>query len=85
MRDLLLGQAPTALSKGELHVSAAFLGAVLYVCTVRGFGVLPLVGEVAAIAGTAVIRLLAIRWHITAPEPFDLPAWLRRHRGAGPT
>ena len=80
MRDLLLGQAPTALSKGELHVSAAFLGAVIYVSLVGGFGVLPLVGEVTAIAGTAVIRLLAIRWYITAPEPFDLPAWWQRRR-----
>jgi len=80
MRDLLLGQAPSALSKGELHVSAAFLGAVLYVSIVRGLGTAPLVGEVTAIAGTAAIRYLAIRWHITAPEPFDLPAWWRRRR-----
>jgi uncharacterized membrane protein YeiH len=80
MRDLLLGQAPTALSRGELYISAAFLGAVIHVSLVRGLGVQPQAGEVAAIAGTTVIRLLALRWHITAPEPFDLPAWWRRRR-----
>jgi uncharacterized membrane protein YeiH len=80
MRDLLLGQAPTALRKGELYISAAFLGAVTYVFLVDGLGAASVVGEVATIAGTALIRHLALRWHITAPEPFDLPEWWRRRR-----
>lgn len=81
LRDLLSGERPAAFHKGELYVSAAFLAAVSYAVIREGFGAPTGVAEVVAIVVAAGLRLAAIRWRITGPEPFDLPAWWRRRRG----
>ena len=80
MRDLLSGDAPTLFRKGELYVTAAFLAAVAYVALVRLLNVPLRVAEAATIGVGALLRLFALRWHLTAPEPFDLPGWWRRRR-----
>jgi uncharacterized membrane protein YeiH len=81
MRDLLSGEAPAAFRKGELYISAAFLAALTYVAVVMGAGARPLTGELVTVAMGFAVRLAAVRWNITAPEPFDLPAWWRRRNG----
>jgi uncharacterized membrane protein YeiH len=80
LRDLLSGEAPSAFRKGELYVSAAFLAALAYVAVVRGAGLAPLVGELVTLAVACAVRGAALRWHVTAPEPFDLPGWWARRR-----
>jgi uncharacterized membrane protein YeiH len=80
LRDLLSGERPAASQKGELYVTAAFLAAVAYAIIREGIGAPAGVAEAVAIAMAAVLRLAAIRWRITGPEPFDLPAWWRRRR-----
>jgi uncharacterized membrane protein YeiH len=81
MRDVLSGEAPSAFRKGELYISASFLAALTYVAVVIGAGARPLTGELVTVAVGFAIRLAAVRWSITAPEPFDLPAWWRRRNG----
>jgi len=80
LRDLLSGETPTLFRKGELYVTAAFLAALVYVALLR-FVRAPLpIAELATIGFGTSLRLLAMRWHLTAPEPFDLPGWWRRRR-----
>ena len=81
LRDLLSGEVPAAFHKGELYVTAAFLGAVAYVVVRQVIAAPPLVAEAVAIAVTAGLRLAALRWQIHGPEPFDLPGWWQRRRG----
>jgi uncharacterized membrane protein YeiH len=77
MRDIFSGERPKVFVKGELHVTAAALAATLYVLLVRPFGVMPVVGEVACLATATTLRLVAMRWHLTAPTPRDL-RWRKR-------
>jgi uncharacterized membrane protein YeiH len=80
LRDLLSGEVPAAFHKGELYVTAAFLAAVAYVIVRQGIAAPPHVAEAVAIALATGLRLAAIRWRITGPEPFDLPGWWQRRR-----
>ena len=80
MRDLLSGSAPTSFHKGELYVTAALIAAIVYAALARTPSVPPLVCELVAIATAFSIRIAALRWHFTAPEPFDLPRWWRQRR-----
>jgi len=80
LRDLLSGEVPTLFRKGELYVTAAFLAAVVYVALVRLLNVPLRIGELATIGVGTLLRLLAMRWHVTTPEPFDLPGWWRHRR-----
>lgn len=82
LRDLLSDTVPAVLRRGELHATAALIAAAVFSFLVR-FGRAPLfAAEVAALIVAAALRLLAMRWHLTAPEPFDLPAWWRNRRRA---
>lgn len=66
LRDILCNDVPLIFRKGELYASAAWLGAL----TVIGLGQLGLTPMSAAWGGmavTLVLRLLAMRYHITLP------------------
>jgi uncharacterized membrane protein YeiH len=84
MRDILTGQTPAILLRGELHATAAFFGAVSYTL-IRGGGAPRWVAELATVGGAASLRLAARRWHITAPTPGDIAERLRRLRARRPT
>jgi uncharacterized membrane protein YeiH len=79
MRDILTGQTPAILLRGELHATAAFAGAIVYTLA-RGAGLPRWVAEVATVSATSSLRLAARRWHITAPTPADVAERLRRFR-----
>jgi uncharacterized membrane protein YeiH len=81
LRDLLCGEPPAASRKGELYVTASFLAASAYVVAIEGAGAPRRVAEVVTLCVASAIRLAAMRWKVTAPEPFDLPTWWRRRRG----
>jgi uncharacterized membrane protein YeiH len=81
IRDVLSGSRPDVLSKGELNVTAAFLAAVVGAGASRVPHAPPVAGEVGTILVGFGLRLAAVRWHLTAPSPGDLPRWLR---GRGP-
>src|SRR5579871_916429 len=78
LRDVLTGQMPALMTKGELLATAAFLGATLDVLLLRGLQLRPFVSELTTIGVTAVLRLAALRWHLTAPTPDDVARFLRR-------
>jgi uncharacterized membrane protein YeiH len=84
VRDVLSGDRPALTLRGELHVTAALAGALLYVLVVRLMRLPAPVGEIATIAGTAVLRVLAITHHWRAPGPLDLPHRWRSRRPAPP-
>ena len=84
LRDLLSGSTPASFHKGELYVTAAFIAAIVYAALARTPSVPTWVSQIAAIATASAIRLAALRWHVTAPEPFDLPRWWRQRRRPGP-
>jgi uncharacterized membrane protein YeiH len=77
MRDIFSGERPKVFVKGELHVTAAAVAATFYVLLVRVFGVAPFVGEVTCLVTATTLRLVAMRWHLTAPTPKDL-RWRKR-------
>jgi uncharacterized membrane protein YeiH len=81
IRDVLSGEPPAVLLKGELLVTAAFLGAAIGAVMGRISWVPPLLGEAATIATAAGVRLAAMRWHITSPTPDDIERWRRSRRG----
>ena len=81
LRDLLSGSTPVSFHKGELYVTAALIAAIVYAALARTPSVPPWVCELVAIATASSIRMAALRWKITAPEPFDLPRWWRQRRG----
>jgi uncharacterized membrane protein YeiH len=77
MRDIFSGERPKVFVKGELHVTAAALAATLYALLVRVFAVPDVVAEAACLVTATVLRLVAMRWHLTAPAPRDL-RWRKR-------
>ncbi len=80
LRDLLSGSTPASFHKGELYVTAAFIAAIVYAALARTTSLPPWFVRLAAIATATAIRLAALRWRITAPEPFDLPRWWQQRR-----
>ena len=80
LRDLLSGSTPASFHKGELYVTAAFIAAIVYAALARTTSLPPWSVRLAAIATATAIRLAALRWRITAPEPFDLPRWWQQRR-----
>ena len=73
LRDLLTNETPMVFLPGELYATAAFLGALAYPVTVRAAGLPAWAGEIATVGTACAVRLLAIRWHVRAPSPIDLP------------
>jgi uncharacterized membrane protein YeiH len=81
MRDLLTGERPQLVSRGELHVTVAVIAAVEYVI-LRALPLPVLVGELVTIGSAATLRLLAMAHHWQAPGPFDLARWWKQRRSA---
>jgi uncharacterized membrane protein YeiH len=69
LRDLLSGERPSIVPKGDLYTTAAFAGAMVYLLLVHLIGVPIAAGRAAAIAGAATLRLLALHFHWSAPGP----------------
>jgi len=84
LRDLLSGETPIVFLPGELYAIAAFLGAVTYAATVVGAGLPTWAGELGTVATAFTVRVWALRSHVHAPEPIDLPERWRRFRGREP-
>jgi uncharacterized membrane protein YeiH len=82
VRDILTGEPPAILLRGELHATAAFAGAIIYT-VLRGASAPRWVAELATVGTAASMRLAALRWHITAPTPAEVTARLRRLRERG--
>jgi uncharacterized membrane protein YeiH len=83
MRDILTGQTPAILLRGELHATAAFFGAIVY-ALIRGAGAPRWIAEIATVGGAGSLRLAARVWHITAPTPADISERVRRLRARRP-
>jgi uncharacterized membrane protein YeiH len=79
MRDLLTGEQPQLVSRGELHVTVAVIAAFEYML-LRALRLPPLLGEIITIASAATLRLAAMARHWQAPGPFDLAGWWRERR-----
>lgn len=80
LRDLLSGQRPAIMRRGELYVSAAAVAAIVNAALVSGLRLPAAIGQIAAIAVATALRLLAMRFHWMAPGPFDLGAWWRQRQ-----
>ncbi len=83
LRDVVSGETPQVLKKGELHVTAALIAATLDSMLIRSLTLPPLLGELTTVAVAAGIRLGAIRWHVTTPTPSDVAELWRRWRRRG--
>ena len=83
LRDVMSGETPRVLKKGELQVTAAFIAASVDSILIRGIALPPLLGELTTVAVAAGIRLAAMRWHVTTPTPGDIVELWRRRRRRG--
>jgi uncharacterized membrane protein YeiH len=84
VRDLLSNETPAVFLPGELYATAAFAGALVYPLIVRAAGLPAWVGQLVTVATACGVRLLAMRWHLRAPSPIDLPARWQDLRRRGP-
>jgi uncharacterized membrane protein YeiH len=66
LRDILCNDVPLVFLKGELYASAAWAGA-LSLIGLQEIGVSPLIASWIAMAIVLVLRLAAMRFHITLP------------------
>jgi uncharacterized membrane protein YeiH len=70
LRDLLCGEVPVVLHHRQLYAIPSLLGAVLVVVLWREEA-LTVATEVAAVVAVLVMRLVALRFRIQAPGPWD--------------
>jgi uncharacterized membrane protein YeiH len=66
LRDVLANEVPLVFTS-ELYATAAWLGAVAMIVMQKA-GVAPAVSSFGAMGVVFVVRLAAIRWHITLPR-----------------
>lgn len=66
MRDILCNDVPSVFLKGELYATAAWLGALAMIA-MQEIGISSVMASWLAMALVLVLRLLAIRFHITLP------------------
>jgi uncharacterized membrane protein YeiH len=78
LRDLLAGETPQLVLPGPINYLAAILGAIIYVGMVEWAGIDKVISEWVTIAIVFVLRMIALRYGIKAPEPVDLPRHVRR-------
>jgi uncharacterized membrane protein YeiH len=79
LRDLLTGERPQMVSRGELHVTVAVIVSFEYMF-LRAAPLPPVVGEVVTIISAAGLRLAAMARHWQSPGPLDLASWWRERR-----
>lgn len=78
LRDLLTGEVPVVLHQRQLYAIPSVLGAVLIVLLWRA-GELTVAAEVVAVVVVLGTRLVALRFRLQAPGPWD-PAAVRAAR-----
>jgi uncharacterized membrane protein YeiH len=78
LRDLLAGETPQLVLPGPINYLAAMLGAVIYVGMVEWAGIDKVVAEWVSIAIVFVLRMIALKYGIRAPEPMDVPRHLSK-------
>ncbi|MBK8522668.1 MAG: trimeric intracellular cation channel family protein [Betaproteobacteria bacterium] len=66
LRDVLCNEIPLVMRGGELYASAAWAGALLFI-SLQELGVHEVWSSTATMAFILVIRLAAIRYHLTLP------------------
>lgn len=66
LRDVLCNDLPTVFVQGELHASAAWLGALMLLA-LQHFGVSPVLAALAGMATIFITRMLAIVYRIALP------------------
>ncbi len=66
LRDILCNDVPSILLKGELYATAAWLGAISLIA-MQAAGASSVLASSLAMALVLVVRLMAVRYHITLP------------------
>ncbi|HQU80744.1 MAG TPA: TRIC cation channel family protein [Azonexus sp.] len=66
LRDILCNDVPLVFLQGELYATAAWVGALALI-GLQELGVPPVSAAWAAMAVVLVLRLLAMRFHLTLP------------------
>ena len=66
LRDILCNDVPTVFLKGELYATAAWLGALAMIA-MQEIGISSVLASWLAMAIVLILRLLAMRFHITLP------------------
>ncbi|GAA3718680.1 trimeric intracellular cation channel family protein [Oceanisphaera sediminis] len=65
IRDVLAREVPMVLQR-EIYATACILGGVLYTCSLA-IGITPLLATMLGMLGTFILRVAAIRWHLSLP------------------
>lgn len=65
IRDVLAREIPMVLQR-EIYATACILGGILYTCSLA-LGITPLLATLFGMAGTFILRVAAIRWHLSLP------------------
>ncbi|MBM7456474.1 putative membrane protein YeiH [Oceanisphaera litoralis] len=65
IRDVLAREVPMVLQR-EIYATACILGGVLYTCSLA-LGITPLLATLLGMLGTFILRIAAIRWHLSLP------------------
>ncbi|WP_417617335.1 trimeric intracellular cation channel family protein [Oceanisphaera sp.] len=65
IRDVLAREVPMVLQR-EIYATACILGGILYTLSLE-LGITPLLATVFGMLGTFVLRVAAIRWHLSLP------------------
>jgi uncharacterized membrane protein YeiH len=66
LRDILCNDVPTVFLKGELYATAAWVGALAMIA-MQEIGISSVLASWLAMAIVLILRLLAMRFHITLP------------------
>lgn len=65
IRDVLAREVPMVLQR-EIYATACILGGVLYTLSLE-LGITPLLATLFGMLGTFILRIAAIRWHLSLP------------------
>lgn len=65
IRDVLAREVPMVLQR-EIYATACIFGGILYTCSLT-IGIAPLLATLFGMLGTFILRVAAIRWHLSLP------------------
>ena len=65
IRDVLAREIPMVLQR-EIYATACILGGILYTSSLA-LGITPLLATLLGMSGTFILRVAAIRWHLSLP------------------